>query len=205
MRSVTARAPSYEAPPRPTRPAPRPPARAPRAPATCTECSYLKSLLAEQRSERDELATLMCIILGVQKATFARARREAEPFVNMPAERIVLGLALHRPELAPPADLFVGPTHRELALAIQTGVIDPILLRGEMRGYRRGLRRMAGRCTTAQLRAACEALSEAAERRQAIACAERALVALRRGDAPVEAAAELRGALQALGEGVAAW
>jgi hypothetical protein len=146
------------------------------------------------------LGILACTIHGASRAAFIRARREAEPLVDLAAERVVLGMALERAELLPPPALFAGPTHRELAVAIQTGSLAPVVLAPEMRGYRRGLRRMARRATFEQLRRAVEALLAVAERRAAIAAAERALVALRTWAPPAEAAAEMRRALVALGE-----
>lgn len=164
-----------------------------RAPA-CIECGYLRGLLAEQRAALTTLSVVVCAVIGAQRAQRVRAQREAFPPVDLAAERVVLGMALERAE-APQPELFAGPTHRELASAIRTGELAPVLLAPEMRGYRRGLCRVARRATIAQKTAACDALLAAAERRAALAAAERAVDALRSWAPTDDAADELRRAL----------
>jgi hypothetical protein len=156
---------------------------------------YLKSLMFEQRAAMSELGLLVAIVLGSRRAEWIRQRRAMEPPYDYEAEADMLGAALRSATSLPP-ELFAGPTHRELATAISTGELAPLLLAPEMRGYRRGLKR---RTTTPQrLTEAARELYELAARRRALEAAEQAVLQLRRSGGAPAAREELRKALDLL-------
>lgn len=175
----------------PTATPPRAPARVP----TCAHCTYLRSLLADQRTVLHELMAGMVMILGAHRYARQTAELAARPMCDMEVERLVLGVSLRR-GIAPPPALFTGFTHPELAAAINTGQLDPVLLSPVMTWYRRDL--MAIPCTPGELSYALDQLMDLAAERAAIAAAELAVQALRGPGGADCARAALQRALDAL-------